>query len=109
LLSIFSIIASSCTAVRSEPPRVCRRLGRQTEGLLGSVMDLLDLELPVPDHTTFSRRGADLGVATALRKASGPVHVVIDSTGLKVFGSGEWLHEKHCGKPLEAGESSTWP
>jgi hypothetical protein len=72
---------------------------RQTEGLLGSIMDLLGLDLLVPDHTTFSRRSADLGVATALKKASSPVHVVIDSTGLKVFGSGEWLHEKHGGKP----------
>ena len=53
----------------------------------------------MPDHTTFSRRSVDLGVATALKKASGPVHVVIDSTGLKVFGAGEWLHEKHGGKP----------
>jgi hypothetical protein len=72
---------------------------RQTEGLLGSVMALLGLELPVPDHTTFSRRSVDLGVATALGKASGPVHVVIDSTGLKVFGTGEWHQEKHGGKP----------
>jgi hypothetical protein len=47
----------------------------------------------------FSRRSADLGVATALRKASGPVHVVIDTTGLKVFGAGDWLHEKHGDKP----------
>jgi transposase len=72
---------------------------RQTEGMLGSIMDLLGLDLAVPDHTTFSRRSVDLGIATALTKASGPVHVVIDSTGLKVFGSGEWLHEKHGGKP----------
>jgi hypothetical protein len=67
--------------------------------MLGSIMDLLGLELSVPDHTTFSRRSVDLDVATALKKADGPVHVVIDSTGLKVFGSGEWLHEKHGGKP----------
>ena len=71
----------------------------QTEGLLSSVMGLLGLELPVPDHTTLSRRSAGLGVATALRKAKEPVHVVIDSTGLKVVGAGEWLHEKHGGKP----------
>jgi hypothetical protein len=67
--------------------------------MLGSIMDLLGLELSVPDHTTFSRRSVDLGVATALKKADGPVHVVIDTTGLKVVGSGEWLHEKHGGKP----------
>ena len=72
---------------------------RQTEGLLGSIADLLGLELPVPDHTTFSRRSAALSVATALKKAKGPAHVVIDSTGLKVFGAGDWLHEKHGGKP----------
>src|SRR3982751_7085776 len=52
----------------------------QTEGMLGSIMDLLGLELSVPDHTTFSRRSVDLGVATALKKADGPIHVVIDST-----------------------------
>jgi hypothetical protein len=57
---------------------------RQTEGLLGSIMDLLGLA--VPDHTVFSRRSVDLGVAIALKKASGLVDVVIDSTGLKVSG-----------------------
>jgi len=72
---------------------------RQTEGLLGSIMRLLGLELPVPDHTTFSRRSVDLSVATTLTTASGgAVHVVIDSTGLKVFGAGEWQLEKHGGK-----------
>lgn len=70
---------------------------RQTEGLLGSHMRLLGLDLPVPDHTTFSRRSADLAVASALARTDGPVTVVIDSTGLKVFGRGEWHLEKHGG------------
>src|SRR6187431_2601437 len=48
---------------------------RQTEGLLGSIIILLGLELPVPDHTTFSRRSVNLGVATALKTASGAVDV----------------------------------
>ena len=56
------------------------------------------MDLPVPDHTTFSRRSADLTIAAALSPASGPVNVVIDSTGLKVFGAGEWQREKHGGK-----------
>jgi hypothetical protein len=73
------------------------RPGRQTEGLLGSLMRLLGLKLPVPDHTTFSRRSADLKIASRLAKATGPVTVVIDSTGLKVFGTGEWQLEKHGG------------
>ena len=71
---------------------------RQTEGLLGSLMRLLGLELPVPDHTTFSRRSADLEVVSDLAKADGPVTVVIDSTGLKVFGTGEWHLEKIGGQ-----------
>jgi transposase len=70
---------------------------RQTEGMLASILRLLGLDLPVPDHTTFSRRSANLTVAQALSTARGPVHVVIDSTGLKVFGAGEWQREKYGG------------
>lgn len=70
---------------------------RQTEGLLASLMRLLGLDLPVPDHTTFSRRSVDLEVASALAATDGPVSVIIDSTGLKVFGKGEWHLEKHGG------------
>ena len=58
---------------------------RQTEGLLGSLMRLLGLDLEVPDHTTFSRRSADREVASALARTDGSVTVIIDSTGLKVF------------------------
>jgi transposase len=71
---------------------------RQTEGMLASILRLLALDLPVPDHTTFSRRSVDLTVAKAVRTATGPVNVVIDSTGLKVFGAGDWQREKHGGK-----------
>jgi hypothetical protein len=71
---------------------------RQTEGMLASIMRLLGLDLPVPDHTTFSRRSAGLIVGRAVRPVTGPVNVVIDSTGLKVFGAGEWQREKHGGK-----------
>ncbi|CAO3437390.1 Transposase [Azospirillum endophyticum] len=70
---------------------------RHTEGLLDSLMRLLGLDLPVRDHTTFSRRSADLEMASALAKVDGPVTVVINSTGLKVFGRGEWHLEKHGG------------
>jgi transposase len=70
---------------------------RQTEGMLASILRLLGLNLPVPDHTTFSRRSANLTVAQGLSTARGPVNVVIDSTGLKVFGAGEWQREKYGG------------
>jgi transposase len=71
---------------------------RQTEGMLASILHLLGLNLPVPDHTTFSRRSANLAVAKALSTARGPVNVVIDATGLKVFGAGEWQRENHGGQ-----------
>ena len=73
---------------------------RQTEGLLRSVTALLRVEVGVPDHTTFSRRSPGLALAKALAQAqrTGPVHVVIDATGLKVHGAGEWLVEKHGGR-----------
>ena len=70
---------------------------RQTEGLLHSITALLGIDVGVPDHTTFSRRSPGLALAASLAhdQASGPVHVVIDATGLKVYGAGEWLVEKH--------------
>jgi hypothetical protein len=70
---------------------------RQTEGMLASILHLLDVNLPDPDHTTFSGRSVDLTVK-AVRTATGPVNMVIDSTGLQVFGDGEWQREKHGGK-----------
>src|SRR3982751_445411 len=68
---------------------------RQTEGLLRSIAVLLGVGLSVPDHTTFSRRSIGLSLTASLTRSSEPVHVVIDSTGLKVYGAGEWQREKH--------------
>src|SRR4051812_21725348 len=67
---------------------------RQTEGLIGSVLQLLGLDLPVPDHSTLSRRAETLVVPRA-KAGRAPVHLVVDSTGLKCCGPGEWLVEKH--------------
>jgi hypothetical protein len=70
---------------------------RQTEGLLRSLAILLGVGIGIPDHTTFSRRSPGLGLAQSLARAQarGPVQVVIDATGLKVHGTGEWLAEAH--------------
>ncbi len=67
---------------------------RQTEGLIGSILRLLGLDLAVPDHTTLSRRAATLEVPRP-RLAGAPLHLLVDSTGLKLVGAGEWLVEKH--------------
>ena len=72
---------------------------RQTEGLIGSIMQLLGLALCVPDHTTLSRRAKTLEVPRPRSRRSGePLHLLVDSTGLKLCGTGEWLVEKHGAK-----------
>ena len=68
---------------------------RQTEGLIGSILHLLGLDLAVPDHSTMSRRAETLAVPPRPRPATGPLHLLVDSTGLKLCGAGEWLIEKH--------------
>ena len=67
---------------------------RQTEGLVGSILQLLGLDLPVPDHSTLSRRAETLEVSRP-RSGCAPVHLLVDSTGLRLCGPGEWLAEKH--------------
>ena len=67
---------------------------RQTEGLIGSILRLLGLELAVPDHTTLSRRAGTLEVPRP-RAGTGPLQLLVDSTGVKLCGAGEWLAEKH--------------
>jgi hypothetical protein len=67
---------------------------RQTEGLIGSILQLLGLDLSVPDHSTLSRRAETLHVPRP-RAGQAPVHLLVDSTGLRLCGPGEWLTEKH--------------
>jgi len=69
---------------------------RQTEGLIGSVIGLLGLALAVPDHSTLSRRAKTLEVPRPWPRRDGePIHLLVDSTGLRLCGAGEWLLEKH--------------
>lgn len=68
---------------------------RQTEGLMGSIFQLLGVDLRAPDHTTVSRRSMTLeAFPRECVLPAGPLHLLIDSTGLKLFGVGEWLQEK---------------
>jgi len=74
---------------------------RQAEGLLGSIVSLLGLSLRVPDYTTLRRRAATLEVPRPRQPNIGagadiePMHLLVDSTGLKLCGKGERLLEKH--------------
>jgi Transposase DDE domain len=72
---------------------------RQAEGFVGSVLRLLGLDLGVPDHTTLSRRSGGLAGQRPRVVSHGPLHLVVDSTGLQLFGRGEWQEEKHGRAP----------
>ena len=71
---------------------------RQIEGLMTSVLSLMGLAISTPDHTTVSRRAVTLPVIQATSVPHGPLHVLIDSTGLQVYGAGQWLEAKHGAK-----------
>ncbi len=68
---------------------------RQTEGFLGSLLSLMGLDLKAPDHTTLSRRNRIVELPPLTRAHDGPIHVIVDSTGLKILGSGEWNAHKY--------------
>ena len=69
---------------------------RQTQGLIRSISKLMLLEISVPDFSTLSRRGRGLSLPARPKiKITDPVHLAIDSTGLKVFDEGEWLQSKY--------------
>ena len=67
---------------------------RATEGFARSLFELMGVDLPVPDYTTLCRRAATVRI-TLPKKADGPLHLVLDSTGLKVYGEGEWKVRQH--------------
>ena len=69
---------------------------RQAQGLMRSLAKLMGLAMLVPDFSTLSRRGQRLRLPKMLQsRRTEPIHLVVDSTGLKIFGEGEWLREKH--------------
>jgi hypothetical protein len=67
---------------------------RATEGFATSLFELLRSDLPVPDYSTLCRRAKTVRI-TLPKKAEGPLHLILDSTGLKVYGEGEWKVRQH--------------
>lgn len=82
---------------------VFQQAGRQTCGLIESIFRLLKVNLPVPDHSTLSRRLGGLPVSLPIRPSKEPRHIVCDSSGLKVYGEGEWKVRTHG-----ASKRRTW-
>ena len=70
---------------------------RQTTGFVESLLHLIGLDWAVPDFSTLSRRQKTLAVNIPFRGSQGPLHLLIDSTGIKVEGEGEWNARKHGG------------
>ena len=68
---------------------------RQTEGLGRSLARLMQVDVAIPDFTSLAKRAAKLEIALAVADRTGPIDIVVDSTGLKVFGEGEWKTRKH--------------
>ena len=67
---------------------------RSTQGLVRSVLRLLGADLPAPHYSTLSRRAASLDVKLE-RPSRGPLHLAVDSTGVKLYGEGEWKVHLH--------------
>ena len=67
---------------------------RSVEGFVRSLFQMMKIDLPVPDHTTLSKRSKTLNVKLP-KQSAGSLNVVMDSTGLKVYGEGEWKVRKH--------------
>src|SRR6056297_839618 len=70
---------------------------RQTAGMVASLLRLAGLDWPVPDFSTLCRRQKTLAVQLPCRGSGGPLHLLVDSTGIKVRGEGEWHARKHGG------------
>lgn len=68
---------------------------RALEGFGRSLMKLMELDFDVPDHSHMSRRAKGLTVQIPCKNRKGPSHIVVDSTGLKIYGEGEWKVRKH--------------
>lgn len=67
---------------------------RQTEGFMRSLFAMLKIALPVPDHSTLSKRGKKVRVNLP-KKTNQHLNIVMDSTGLKIYGEGEWKVRQH--------------
>ena len=70
---------------------------RQMTGFVSSLLKLADLDWPAPDFVALCRRQKTLVVQLSYRDAGRPLHLLIDSTSIKVRGKGEWHARKHSG------------
>jgi hypothetical protein len=96
---VFSDVAIECMGTLRE---VYHLPLRGAEGLLRSLFKIMDVKLRVPSYSTLSRRGQAVAIHLP-KKAHGPLNLVVDSSGLKVYGEGEWKVRQHG-----ASKRRTW-
>ena len=68
---------------------------RQTTGMVASLLKMADLDWAVPDYATLCRRHKTLAVQIPYHRSDGPLNLLVDSTGIKFLGDGEWQARKH--------------
>ena len=76
---------------------------RQTEGFGRSLVKLMDSDVAIPDYTSLQKRASKMEITLNARPKRGPIDIVVDSTGLKVYGEGEWKTRRHG-----ASKRRTW-
>jgi len=68
---------------------------RQTEGLGRALVKLMQVDVAIPDFTSLAKRAAKLKVSLDVLPAEGPIDIIVDSTGVKVLGAGEWRSDAY--------------
>jgi IS5 family transposase len=68
---------------------------RQTQGFMQSIITLAKLDWEAPNYSTLSRRGQNISISIPCQPAPNGLHLLIDSTGIKIVGAGEWCYKKH--------------
>lgn len=68
---------------------------RQTEGLGRALVKLMQVEVAIPDFTSLAKRAAKLKVSLEVLPTEGPIDIIVDSTGVKVLGAGEWRSDAY--------------
>jgi hypothetical protein len=82
---------------------------RQTTGMVAGLLKLADLDWAVPDYTTLRRRQKTLAVQIPYLRADGPLNLLVDSTGIKFLGDGEWQPTSTAFRTDANGARSIWP
>jgi hypothetical protein len=88
------VYSDQAIAIMLTTKEVFHLTNRQVEGFMRSLFELLHIPLTVPDHSTLSKRGKTLKVKLP-KKTHGQLNIVMDSTGLKIYGEGEWKVRTH--------------